>query len=129
MNKNKDEWESRVTNKMVDSLKITDNNKKLSKELLDKYEETKNLNFLKRAIKYNYEILFEDNRIKNWLYEIRYIAARPFNNKETKEARSLLDELKLLKPELKGEMRYFFGSKFCLDSCLGIKIKQTYAES
>ncbi len=90
-------------------------------EFVKKFEETKKLRYLRHAIKNDYELLYKDERMKSWLYEIRYKAARPYVNAETKEAREFLEEISLLKPEKIGQMQVFFGLSYCLESCLGMK--------
>ena len=66
-------------------------------------------------------MLFLDERMRGWIYEIRYKASIPHPEKEYKAAREFMEDLRLLKPHKQGEILIFFGSGYHLESCLGIK--------
>jgi len=88
---------------------------------LDKYAESSDLKYLRLAIKIDPLVLFSDERIKDWIYQIRYKASIPHPTKENKDARDFMEDMRLLKPEKQGEVLIFFGSGYCMESCLGIK--------
>jgi len=92
-----------------------------SVELLDKYARTGDLMYLRSAIKANPFVFFLDERMTYWIYEIRYRSIIPNPEKEYREAREFMEELRLLKPDKEGEVLIYFGSPYYIESCLGLK--------
>lgn len=88
---------------------------------LEEYSKTKDIKYLRLAIKKYPDIFFLDDRMRDWIYEIRYKASIPHPGKEYKDAQEFMDELRLLKPEKQGEIYIFFGSGYHFESCLGIR--------
>jgi len=104
-------------------LEPTDEEIKQSYELYDKYKKTKRISYLKKAIKKNFTLLFNDKDIQTEIIQLRYNSISPLLDKDTKEAREFLDGLAYLKPKVNTEIAYNFGSYFRMESCLGMNFK------
>jgi len=106
-------------------LEPTEQEIKKSHELYEKYKETKKISYLKKAIKKNYLLLFNDKNIQTEIMRLRYYAIRPILNKETLDARKFFDGLLYLKPDKTTEMAFNFGSEYRMESCLGMNFKSS----
>ncbi len=116
----KKENPKRLENKTASSISMLDQQSDAVR-YLEEYAKTKDIKYLRWAIKKDPDIFFLDDRMRSWIYEIRYKSSIPHPGKEYKDAREFMDELRLLKPEKQGEIHIFFGSGYHLESCLGIR--------
>lgn len=92
-------------------------------EYLKKFEETKKLSYLRRAIKIDYQLIWNDDA-RWWLEHLYSIATIPYPGKlgfSTNEVREFFEDLKLIKPDKWGESNIFFGSGYRMESCLGVR--------
>ena len=97
-------------------------------EYMDKVEAAKDfeskIKFLKKAIKEDYKVLWEDEKVRRYIEYLRDFAALPDPGNwylSSKEARDFFEQLPLLKRDKFPESRIFFGWGYCLESCLGMK--------